>query len=325
MVIVISLFAGCGGSSLGYKWAGFKELLAVEWEQNVVDTFKLNFPSVPVLQKDISKLSGQEILDFCKIEKGELDVLDGSPPCQGFSTAGKRIVSDTRNDLFGHNIRLIDEIEPKVFIIENVSGMIKGTMKGRFNEYMGLLKKLPYRVKCKLMNTKYYNVPQSRQRVIFIGVRKDLGIEPSYPEVNKKLVNIREAFKDLKDSFEEYPTGEARKIIEEMRPGEDGCKAYNRIYKNTKGRWFGMKRLLYNRPSKTMVKSILSGLVHPEKNRYLTINEVKRISTFPDDFKLIGRFQEQWALIGNSVPPKFMEAIARNIRINILEKAELIK
>lgn len=170
---LISTFAGTGGSSLGYKWANYKKLLAIEWDKHAVECFKLNFPEVSIWQKDITKVTSQEILDFCKLQIGELDIFDGSPPCQGFSTAGKRQVTDTRNNLFKHYFRLIKEIQPKVFLMENVSGMIKGTMKGKFKEILTVLKSDNYEVKCKLMNSMYYNVPQSRQRLIFIGVRKD--------------------------------------------------------------------------------------------------------------------------------------------------------
>ena len=180
---VISTFAGCGGSSLGYKWAGFKELLAVEWDDNAVETFKLNFPDVPVWKRDIHKVTGKEILEFTGLKPGELDVLDGSPPCQGFSTAGKRNVNDDRNDLSYEYIRLINELQPKVFVMENVSGMVKGPMKGRFKEIMRALKDTGYNVKCKLMNTMYYEVPQSRQRLIWIGVKDG---EPAYPEPKNK-------------------------------------------------------------------------------------------------------------------------------------------
>lgn len=168
----IFLFAGCGGSSLGYKWAGFKEILAIDFDRNAVETFKLNFPEIPIWEKDIKEIKGTDILNFCNIQKGELDVLDGSPPCQGFSMAGKRNVYDKRNDLVLEYIRLVDELQPKVFVMENVSGMIKGTMKGLFKEYMLKMKELNYEVKCKLMNAKYYNVPQSRERLIWIGIRK---------------------------------------------------------------------------------------------------------------------------------------------------------
>jgi DNA (cytosine-5)-methyltransferase 1 len=97
---VISLFAGCGGSSLGYSMAGYRELLAVEWDDHAVETLKLNFPDVPVWHGDIAKFSVEECLRITGLQPGELDVLDGSPPCQGFSTAGKRKMDDGRNQLF---------------------------------------------------------------------------------------------------------------------------------------------------------------------------------------------------------------------------------
>jgi len=184
---VISTFCGTGGSSLGYKWAGFEELLAIDFDPHVIECFKANFPEVPVWHKSVIDITGQEIMSFCKIKLGELDVFDGSPPCQGFSTAGKRNVNDSRNDLFSHYYRLVTEIEPKVFVMENVSGMAKGTMKGRFIEIMKVLKSGNYHVKCKQMNSMYYGVPQSRERLIFIGVRKDLKKQPQFPEASNEI------------------------------------------------------------------------------------------------------------------------------------------
>jgi len=138
---VISTFAGGGGSSLGYSKAGFRELLAVEIDDNAVETFKLNFPHVPVFHGDIGKLSVEECMKLAGLSvPGEIDVFDGSPPCQGFSTAGKRQMADNRNQLFREYVRLLRGLKPKAFIMENVS---------------------------------YFYVPQSRERMIFIGVRKD--------------------------------------------------------------------------------------------------------------------------------------------------------
>src|SRR3972149_6110372 len=206
METVISTFAGCGGSSLGYKWAGFKELLAIEWENNAVETSKLNFPEVPIWQRDICSVTGKEILDFCNIKSGELDVFDGSPPCQGFSTAGKRQIADKRNDLFKEYIRLVNDIQPKVFVMENVSGMMKGKMKGKFIEIITTLKSLNYQVKCKLLNSMWYDVPQSRERLIFIGVRNDLKLQPVFPKPNKSFITVEEAFKNVNNSNCEMPT-----------------------------------------------------------------------------------------------------------------------
>jgi DNA (cytosine-5)-methyltransferase 1 len=132
---VISTFAGAGGSSLGYSMAGYQELLAVEWDDNAVETFRLNFSGVPVYHGDICKLSVEECMRLAGLtEPGELDVLDGSPPCQGFSTAGKRDFGDDRNQLFRQYVRLLRGLRPKVFVKENVSGMVKGIMKLMFNK-----------------------------------------------------------------------------------------------------------------------------------------------------------------------------------------------
>ena len=171
---VISLFAGCGGSSLGYSMAGYRELLAVEWDDHAVETFRLNFPDVPVFHGDIAKLSVEECLRLAGIGPGELDVLDGSPPCQGFSTAGKRRMDDGRNQLFHEYVRLLRGLQPKVPVMENVSGMVKGKMKLIFAEIMRELKDSGYAVSARLMNAMYFGVPQSRERMIFIGIRDDL-------------------------------------------------------------------------------------------------------------------------------------------------------
>ena len=134
---VISTFAGCGGSSLGYSMAGYHELLAVEWDDNAVETFKLNFPDVSVYHGDIHALSVDECIRLAGLSGSrELDVLDGSPPCQGFSTAGKRQLDDDRNQLFREFIRLLRGLQPRAFIMENVSGLVKGKMKLIFAEIM---------------------------------------------------------------------------------------------------------------------------------------------------------------------------------------------
>ena len=282
---VISTFAGCGGSSLGYKWAGFKELLAIEWEKNAVETFKLNFPNVPIWQRDIATVQGQEILKFTGLKKGELDVLDGSPPCQGFSSArGKRNISDKRNNLSFEYIRLINELQPKVFVMENVAGMVRGKMKGRFIEIMKELNLTGYNVKCKLMNAMYYEVPQNRQRLIFIGVKNGL---PKFPEPLKNIITINNIFSN---------------IIQQNR-GQ-----------------FDKEWISAHKPCYTITKTC--SLIFKEKNgkeRKPIIEEIKTLSSFPEDFKLKGSFNEQWARIGNAVMPKFMYYIAKTIKNDIIK------
>jgi len=307
---VISTFAGCGGSSLGYKWAGFKELLAIDFEKNAVDTFKLNFKGVPAWQRDIRTVTAKEILDFCGIKPGELDVLDGSPPCQGFSTAGKRQVNDTRNDLFKEFVRLIEGLQPKVFVMENVSGMAKGKMKGMFIQIIKTLKSLDYQVKCKQMNAMYYGVPQSRQRLIFIGVRKDLGIEPEYPEGEREGVTVKQSIGHLPVG---KPGNHQPQVVDawnKSKPGQSLRKAVRYVGS------FQSCRLNPNGVSSTQIKGHFNW--HYAIPRQLTIQEAAIIQSFNQDFKFAGKRGDARERIGNSVPPKMMQAIATTIKKNIL-------
>ena len=178
---VADLFSGAGGSSLGFSFAGFREVLAVEWDKTACETFRANFPHTPLYEGDIAKLSVDESLSMMGMKAGELDVLAGSPPCQAYSSAGKRDMSDPRASLFKEYVRLLRGIKPKALIMENVSGLVKGKMKLVFAEIMRELKASGYRVRCQLLNAMWYGVPQSRERVIFIGIREDLGKDPEFP------------------------------------------------------------------------------------------------------------------------------------------------
>jgi len=310
---VISTFAGTGGSSLGYHWAGYKELLAIDWEAYAVKSFQLNFPDVPIWHKDITQVSSQEILEFCNLKVGEIDVFDGSPPCQGFSTAGKRQVIDPRNNLFYHYWRLVTELQPKVFVMENVSGMIKGRMRGKFLELFQIIKSGNYNVKCKLMNAMYYGVPQSRERLIFIGVRKDLNKIPVFPTPSNKIVSFKEATKDIKDLGEipkVFPL--AQRYLGRVSQGESISKYH------PKGHWFSSYRASNSKPIRTLLKQSGNQTYHPLEDRCLSINELKLLCSFPEDWKLVGNYSEQVARLGNAVMPKFMQSIAQTIKEKIL-------
>ena len=321
---VISLFAGGGGSSLGYSMAGFQELLAVEWDKNAIDTFRLNFPGIPVYQDDIAQLTVDECLKLANIKPGQLDLLDGSPPCQGFSTAGKREFRDDRNQLFREYVRLLRGLKPKVFMMENVSGMVKGKMKIIFADIMRELKASGYRVSARLLNAMYFGVPQSRERMIFIGVRKDLGIEPSHPRAEKNPVVLHEALHNITNSTQDilqskYPSETlSYKLLDKMKSWEIGAKYH------PNSAMFGLKRLDWDKPSRMVLREDGGGAscqcCHPTENRRLTIPEVLRVSSFYSAFRLIGSVGDQWSRIGNSVPPLFMRAIALHIRHEILDK-----
>lgn len=313
---VISTFAGGGGSSLGYKWAGYRELLAIDFDKNAIETLKANY-QFPVWEKDIRKITGQEIMNFCKLQKGQLDILDGSPPCQGFSTAGKRNVSDRRNDLFREYVRLLKELQPKVFVMENVSGLIKGSMKSIFNRILKDLQSANYVVKVKLMNAMWYDVPQSRERVIFIGVRKDINVSPSFPTPQAKITTASSALKTIKPLTLGSHSKSAQSIFEKIMPGKAG------FLRNGKQTHFNYVKVHPNKPAPTMLKSVCycgAGYYHWKENRSMSMEEMKILCSFPLNYKLIGKFEEQWARLGNAVMPKMMYHIALHVRKTILEK-----
>lgn len=320
---VVSTFAGCGGSSLGYSMAGFKELLAVEWDDNAVETFKLNFPDVLVYHGDIANLSVNECLRLAGIEPGELDILDGSPPCQGFSTAGKRVLSDDRNQLFREFARLLCGLRPKVFVMENVPGMVKGKMKLVFAEVMRELKASGYQVKCKKLNAKYFYVPQSRERLIFIGVRNDLDVVVSYPKRQSMVMNIKTGIRGA-DVSGNPPFNDKYANLWGQIPNPKGTRS-SRAANFVIGKGFNNCVKSNPRlPSPTLPKMQtgrgFATIVHWNQQRALSVGEAKRICAFPEQFQFIGKYSQQWERIGNSVPPLFMRAIARHIRTNILER-----
>ena len=310
----ISTFCGTGGSSLGYKWAGFEELLAIDFDPHAVACFKLNFPDVPIWHRSVIDVTAQEILKFTGLKCGELDLFDGSPPCQGFSTAGKRVVSDPRNDLFNHYARLVSDLQPKVFVMENVSGMIKGSMKGKFIEIMNVLKTMNYHVKAKLMNAMYYGVPQSRERMIFIGVRKDLKKEPVFPIPGRELITARLAIHNVKPQTMGRPLATvASNVWKNIKPGENGTK-----YRP--GYYFNAVKVHPDRPCPTLPKSTAGTAqhMHWSEMRGFSIEELCALCSFPIDWKFVGTYEQKHNRLGNAVMPKFMQAIAETIRKEIL-------
>ena len=318
---------------MGYHLAGYKELLAIDFDDNAVETFKLNFKDVPAWKADITQLSGTKIMDFCGLQVGELDLFDGSPPCQGFSTAGKRQICDIRNDLVNHYIRLVKAMQPKVFVMENVSGMVKGKMKGLFVEYVRTMKDAGYQVSCRLLNAKWFSVPQSRQRIICIGVRNDLKMHPVFPKAHDRVITVGEAFKGVINVTHAPYKKEYSLVFSDIPQGGAAIKSCSkrtlqkyipRMVKNKTFNFSGMcKRLDLKKPCPTITKHFITyaeAPIHPTEHRYISIEEAKRIQSFPDDFKFIGKFEQQWARIGNSVPPFMTKAIAETIRDEIFGK-----
>ena len=302
---VVSTFSGCGGSCLGYKMAGYNVVWANEFVDEAAKTYRANFPDVELCQTDIRKVDPKALVD----KFGEIDLLDGSPPCSAFSTAGTvnkgwdkvkqySDVSQRVDDLFFEYARFLDVIKPRAFIAENVSGLTKGVSKGYYNMILKTLSK-GYNVKAFLLNAAAFGVPQARQRLFFIGARKDLGHKPTPPPQNQFKARIRD--------FEEL-----RSIRDVLGGGsKDRWIGINRPYPTVTARIGGLSRTAY---------MSANGWVRDRdgSERKLTIDEGKFICSFPADFHLTGKLVQQWERIGRSVPPILMANISSHVRRTIL-------
>ena len=355
---VASLFSGCGGSSLGYRMAGFTVLWANEFVPAAQETYRANKSAATILDgRDVRTVEPADILAATGIEPGELDILDGSPPCASFSTAGKRqdgwgkvkSYSDTSqrsDDLFFEFSRILRGLQPRTFVAENVSGLVKGTAKGYFLAILAELKAAGYRVEAKLLDAQWLGVPQARKRLIFVGVRNDLGIAPAHPKPFRYRYSIRDALpwiRSVRTSGEHRPADlPAPTVLTHGRPhttsefvveretdisryaiGEEWAKL--RPGEQSE-RYFSLVRPDPNGPSPTITfgHGSLSGagVVHPTEQRRFSIAELRRICGFPDDFILTGTYSQQWERLGRAVPPVMMAQIAASVRDDVLRKAD---
>lgn len=355
----ISTFSGCGGSSLGYRLAGFRVLWASEFIDAARDSYRANKAGYTILDgRDIREVTAEDILTAIKMQPGELDLFDGSPPCASFSTAGKREAgwgkvkkysdkSQRTDDLFFEYTRLLQGLQPKVFVAENVSGLVKGTAKGYFLEILRALKACGYRVSCRVLDAQWLGVPQSRQRTIFVGVREDLGLSPVHPKplpyrysVREALPWIDSAMRDDRGAFgnggpitdKPAPTVLADSVGTHWVESETDISRYaigrewERMGKpgTQSDKYFQLVRPDTEKPCPTITQrggdNTVASVTHPTEKRKFTIAELRRICAFPDDFILTGTYAQQWERLGRAVPPVMMSHIAATIRDDILAK-----
>jgi DNA (cytosine-5)-methyltransferase 1 len=352
----ISCFAGGGGSSTGYRLAGGEILLINEFVEAAVETYTANFPDTKVLVDDIKKYTAEDFLNMAGVAKGELDILDGSPPCSAFSVAGKREkgwgkeknYSDGKKqvaieDLFYEFIRIAEGIQPKVIVAENVKGITFGEARGKLNAFINEFEKIGYDVTYEVLNGADYGVPQARERTIFICVREDvaekvgmsfLNLHNVFPKPTvEKHISMKEALADIENDEEEvqmlldFVQGSyQKKFIEPLpfnppkhtKPSDPQFREWN-----PKASCFNMIRPCPDMPSPTLTqqgqKRGMSGVFHPEANRKLTIKECKRLMGFPEDFVLKGDFDAQVERLGRAVAPLMYKAVATSIYDNILK------
>jgi DNA (cytosine-5)-methyltransferase 1 len=330
---VVSTFSGIGGSSQGYKQAGFKVLASVEFLDYQAANYRLNHPGTKVYQSDIRTLDPLAILTELGLRPGELDILDGSPPCSSFSTNG--IVAEgwgkvkpygnteqRTDDLFFEYIRFLKVMQPMVFVAENVSGLIKGVSKGYFNQFFEAFESAGYKVSAKLLNAANYEVPQIRQRIIFVGVRADLNLNPVFPHPFGKIITASEAIRAYQiDKSEDVSISELQYEYWNLtQPGQSMEDANFR--KTGKKGWFSKMKLHALRPANTITAHAADDLFHWKEPRHFYIDELKALQTFPNDYQLKGSRIRCAEGIGRSVPPRMMQAIAETIKSEILDKVK---
>lgn len=345
----VDLFCGAGGMSLGLEMAGYNISLGLDFVKDCEDTHNLNFPNVPFICGDITDVSGADILIKTGLKKGDLTLVSGGPPCQGFSTVnGKsRFLENPKNRLFVQFVRLINELSPTWFIMENVTGLLSmnsGTVK---EAIFKAFEDIGYSVEAKVLNASDYGVPQHRKRAIFIGNNAGYKIEfpePSHGNQTSQLgifdalnlqpyATVREALEGINNTsnlpnhvipihaeivykrMSFVPEGGNQKDIpEEYKPPQKFMNTYGRLHND--------------KPSNTVHTRFdvasTGSLYHPTENRALTVREGARLQSFPDNYIFAGKKGSQYRQVGNAVPPLLAKAIGSKILSIMSSKTELI-
>lgn len=324
----IDLFCGAGWFSLGFDNEGFKNIFSVDIEKNFCKTYKKNFPKHNLIEKDILKLTEQEIREIIKDKK--IDVIIWGPPCQWFSMAGnigRNFINDPRNRLFKEFVRLVNIVKPSFFVMENVARLFTHNNGKTKNEIISDFKELGYSVEVKTLNSADFGVPQIRKRVIFIGSNNDIKIK--FPTKNvSKFKNIKEAINDLpklkSGEKSNIPNHIAMNHTEQMLQKMSHISDWgnrDEIPTSIRPKSGDIRKYIkYNSniPSITITGDMRK-VFHYNQNRALTVRELARIQSFPDDFIFEWNTISQQQQVGNAVPPAMAQSIAKSIKNMLLK------
>ena len=337
---VVSTFSGTGGTCLGLRMAGYKVIWASEFVLAARQSYENNFPDTPVTENDIRNVTGADILNATGLKVGELDVLEGSPPCASFSMAGKReekwgkvsaygYGTDQRfqrtDDLFYEYIRLLNDLQPKTFIAENVSGLAVGSSIGMLKRFVEAMQVCGYNVNVKLLDASRLGVPQKRQRLIFMGVRSDLvtdDVKPRFPTPLPYVYTLQEACPWIaRDYRGSMPLVEEDAWFQQYAIYPEWKKL--RVGESSK-RYFSLVKVRPDRPCPTITATAAqrgaAGVTHTYEPRKFSIAEMRLLASFPSDFILAGTFEQQGERIGRSVPP----LMAYHVGMSLLEVLRMI-
>lgn len=317
-ITAIELFAGAGGLALGLEEAGIKTLEYIEFDKFCCETLKTNRPNWNVVCDDIHNV------DFTKY-KGLVDVVTGGFPCQAFSFAGKKLgFEDTRGTLFHEFARCVKEVEPKLFLAENVKGLISHDKGRTLSTILEVLGSLGYSIEYKVLNAAYYGVGQKRERIVIIGTRKDLNLKFEFPTPEDRMTTLREALKNCPASEGQSYSEKKKKYLDMVPPGGCWVDLPESLQKEYMGKSFysgggkrGMaRRISWDEPCLTLTCSPSQKQTercHPDETRPFTVREYARIQSFPDYWQFSGGIGEKYKQIGNAVPVEMARRIAVEI------------
>lgn len=322
----IELFAGAGGLALGFEFAGLHHVLLNEFDKDACNTLRKNRPNWNVVEGDVKGI------DFSSY-KGKVDVVSGGFPCQAFSYAGKKLgFEDARGTLFFEFARAVKEIQPKICIGENVRGLLSHDGGKTLEGMVNILNELGYRVlPPKILKAIYYNVPQKRERLVIVAIRKDIKADFYYPEPNRKIYTLRDALKkgglfdcDVPISEGQKYPARKKEILDLVPPGGYWRDLPVELQKEFMKKSFylgggktGMaRRISWDEPCLTLTCAPAQKQTercHPDETRPFTVREYARIQTFPDDWEFSGSMSQQYKQIGNAVPVNLAQEIGFSI------------
>lgn len=324
----IELFAGAGGLALGVEKAGFNTIGLIEIDKNACNTLKLNRPNWNIINENIATISSKDLETLFSIKKGELELLSGGAPCQAFSYAGKRLgLEDTRGTLFYHYALFLKKLQPKMFLFENVKGLVSHDNGKTHKTIIEVFKEEGYTIQEKVLNAWDYGVAQKRERLIIVGIRNDLvnKINFSFPIAHNYKPVLRDILLDCPKS-EGISYSEYKKNIFEIVPSggywkdipENIAKEYMKSCWDMEGGRTGiLRRLSLDEPSLTVLTSPSqkqTDRCHPIEARPFTIRENARCQSFPDEWEFSGSITEQYKQVGNAVPVNLAYEVALQIK-----------
>jgi DNA (cytosine-5)-methyltransferase 1 len=346
----IDLFSGCGGLSHGLEMAGHKCLLGVDANKEAIQTFAANHLDASVFLGDIKNLSEKKLAELVKEQR--VDMVVGGPPCQGFSTVGRGVVGDERNQLFKQFVRIVKLTQPKIILFENVTGLVAKKNQTILKQIFQYFERLGYNMDARVLSAEEFGVPEKRRRTIIIGVKNGECIFPIATHgarASQKAVTVAQALKNLKSSNGKvhnhninlaqlkkaedrdrlnfipagrgirYEADEKEMLPKKLWYGVDWSKLREKRFRQTR-----LQRLPLKEPSPTILTARTS-YYHPIEPRYLTPREAAACQSFPNDFIFHGSQTAQFRQIGNAVPPLLARALGERIKEIVFKKGGVKK